>query len=232
MKTGVNFILIALLISGIAYAQNASHKIIGRWQYKGVENSKKQAVECPDMLVFNPDGNYQILNDCYSVTTQIPTIEQGNWIYDPKDKKITLKNRKFTTNVTFHDSSAELTLYIKGGTGKLLKICFNYGECIVEKYERIPDANKEDSYLGEGNSVKELQLTGKVTAIRLSYHFYNESDQLIVEDKNGLQLYKTEMTNTNSIQTVTIPLKGVSKLVFKITSGHPKSKWWFKVEPQ
>jgi hypothetical protein len=232
MKTGVNFILIALWISSIAYGQNASHKIIGRWQYKGVENSKKQAVECPDVLVFNPDGNYQILNDCYSINTQTPTIEQGKWIYDPKDKKIILKNRKFTTNVTFHDSSAELTLYIKEGTGKLLKICFNYGECIVEKYERLSDTNKEDSYIGEGNSVKELQLTSKATAIRLSYHFYNESDQLIVEDKNGLQLYKTEMTYTNSIQTVTIPLKGVSKLVFKITSEHPKSKWWFKVEPQ
>jgi len=230
MKTGINFILIILLMSNSACSQNASHKIIGSWLYKGTENNKKQVIECPDMLVFNTDGNYSILNDCYGDDIESPTVEQGKWTFDSKENKITLKDRKFSTNYNFHDSSPALAFYIRESTDKFLKICFNQNNCTVEKYEKTSSSNKMEDYSGTGSTTKELLLTGKVTAIKLSYEFYKEPDQLIVEDQNGKQLFKTEMTATNGVQTTTVPLNGVSKLIFKVNSEQPNSKWRFKVE--
>lgn len=232
MKTYVNFILMIFLVSNSACSQNSSYKVIGSWVYKGVSDSKKQVIECPDVLVFNKDGNYSILNECYGDDIENPSVEQGQWVFDSKENTITLKNRKFSTNYTFHDSSPVLTLYIKESTDKSLKICFNQGKCIAENYEKARDGNKIEDYSGTGNTVKELQLTGKVTSIKLSYEFYKEPDQLIIEDQNGKQLFKTEMTATNGMQSTTVPLNGVSKLVFKINSEQPNSKWRFKVELQ
>jgi hypothetical protein len=220
------------LVSNSACSQNSTNKVIGSWLYKGVSNNKKQVIECPDVLVFNKDGNYSILNECYGDDIENPLVEQGQWIFDSKEKTIKLKSRKFSTNYTFHDSSPILILYINESTDKSLKICFNNGKCIAENYEKTHDDNKVEDYRGIGGTVKELHLNGKVTSIKLSYEFYKEPDQLIVEDQNGKQLFKTGMTATHRMQSTTVPLNGVSKLFFKINSEQPNSKWRFKVELQ
>lgn len=131
-----------ILVSIGACSQNSSFKIIGSWVYNGVSDNTKQVIECPDVLVFNKDGNYSILNDCYGDDIENPLVEQGQWVLDSKQNVIKLKNRKFSTNYTFHNSSPVLTLFIKECTDKSLKICFNQGKCITENYEKTHDGNK------------------------------------------------------------------------------------------
>jgi len=213
-----------------ACSQNASNKIIGNWLYKGTENNMGQGMECPDLLVFNTDGNYSILNDCYGDDIKSPIVEQGKWVYDSKEKKITLKDRIYSTNYTFHHNTPVLTLYVKEGTAKLLKLCFNQGNCIAENYEKISDGSKVENYSGSGSTTKKLQLTGKETALKLSYEFYKEPDELIIYDQNGKELHRTSMRVTTKNETVTINLSGIIKLIFKIESKDMTSKWKFSVE--
>ena len=222
-------------MSNGACSQNLPHKIIGEWSMSLVQegDGKKYAMECPDVLSFEANGQYQIFNDCYGNDIENPIIERGKWIFDIKENKISLKDRKFSSSYTFHDSTPALTLYVKEITDKSMKLCFNNKDgCITENYEKKTSTNKSQNYTGTGTTTKELSLSGKETAIKLSYEFYKEPDQLIIEDQNGKQLYKTEMIATNEAQKTTVSLNGVVKLVFKIKSEQPNSKWRFKVELQ
>lgn len=148
MKTYMNFILMAFLVSNSACSQNASDKIIGRWEYKGMSDNRKQVIECPDVFVFNKDGNYSILNECYGNDIENPSVEQGQWIFDSNENKIILKSRKFSTNYIYHDSSSIMTLYIKENTNESLKICLNQEKCIAENYEKVHGSNKVENYNG------------------------------------------------------------------------------------
>jgi hypothetical protein len=93
-------------------------------------------------------------------------------------------------------------------------------------------SNEVKEYKGNGNSTKELLLTGKETSIKLDYEFYKEPDQLILEDQNGKQLFKTEVTTTNGVKTTSVRLNKVTKIVFKVKSKLPNSVWRFKIELQ
>ena len=143
MKKCLNFILTILFVAHGACFQTTSHKIIGRWLYKGTENNKTKALECPDMLIFNGDGSYLILNDCYGVNYDNPVVEQGKWTLNTKGNVIILKDRKFTTNYALHDTSQGMTMHLKECTGESLKICFYQGSCIAEEYEKLTKANKD-----------------------------------------------------------------------------------------
>ena len=233
MKAGINFILIILLMSSNACSQNYSNKLTGSWLYKGTEENKNQPIECPDVLEFNPDGNYSVLNDCYGNDIEKPNVEHGRWVIDSKENNIILKDRKFSSSYTFHDSSPELTLYLKEITDKSMKICFNNKSgCNTENYTKEIDNIKSQNYSGKGSMTNEQSLTGKESTIKLNYDFYGEPDQLIIENQNGRELFKTEKLATNGIKTTTVKINSVTKLVFKIKSEQPNSKWRFKVEVQ
>jgi len=66
--------------------------------------------------------------------------------------------------------------------------------------------------------------------LKLSYEFYKEPDQLILEDKSGKVLFNTDRIATSKRKTIEIPLKGVTKLVFKISNEQNNSKWKINVE--
>ena len=71
---------------------------------------------------------------------------------------------------------------------------------------------------------------GYETELKLSYDFYKEPDQLVITDRNGKELFNTEMVATNGRKTAEISLRGVTKLVLKVESSKPSSKWRIKVE--
>lgn len=91
-------------------------------------------------------------------------------------------------------------------------------------------ANIIKEFTGTGSKVEELPITGVATFLNLSYEFYKEADQLTVTDQDGKELFATEMTATNGRRTKEIPLRGVTKLVFKVTSSDVSSKWKVKAE--
>lgn len=137
MKISFNLVLVVFLFSNRTCSQSINENLIGHWLYVGTEETKKGEIECPDLLLLNKNGNYSILNDCYGGEVENPIVEQGKWKFDPKENKILLTNRKFFGNYIFHDSVPILQLYVKMSTGKLLNICFDREECIIENYENI-----------------------------------------------------------------------------------------------
>ncbi|MBN7816883.1 hypothetical protein [Algoriphagus pacificus] len=137
MKISFNLILLIFLFNNRTCSQNIKKDLIGHWLYIGTEEIKKEEIECPDLLVLNKNGNYSILNDCYGSEIENPIVEQGQWTFDSKENIILLTNRKFFGDYMFHDSIPILQLYVKVSTGKLLKICFDRKECVLEKYENI-----------------------------------------------------------------------------------------------
>lgn len=139
MKTSINLILVIFLFVNRTCSQSINKDLIGHWLYIGTEETKKQEIECPDLLVFNKNGNYCILNDCYGVEIENPIVEQGQWKFDFKENKILLTNRRFFGNYMLHDSGPILQLYVQVNTGKLLSICFDRKECKLENYENVLD---------------------------------------------------------------------------------------------
>lgn len=229
MKKSIKLILM-ILVSSSACSQDLSNIIAGRWLYKGI-NNRNLAIECPDVLIFGADGSYSVLNECYGEGIKIPLVEKGRWHFDSNQDKILLTDRKFFTNYVFHDSISLLVIHLKEVTDKAMKICFaDMSNCIPEIYEKVPDFSQVQEYTGNGTTTKELQLTGSPVLLKLSFEFYKEPDQLVIENQSGKELFKTLMTSTDEIKNTTISLSGETRLIFKIKSGRPNSMWRFKVE--
>jgi hypothetical protein len=70
---------------------------------------------------------------------------------------------------------------------------------------------------------KEIFLSGYETELNLSYDFFKNADQLLIEDNNGKEIFSTEMTATRGVRE--IPLRGKTKLVLKVTSSQEESRW-------
>jgi len=97
---------------------------------------------------------------------------------------------------------------------------------------RVENKTQGVSYKGTGSTTKELSLTGNETVLKLSYEFFKDPDQLVIEDQSGKELFKTERLATKGINSTSVKLSGVTKLIFKVKSEQPNSLWRFKVELQ
>ena len=93
--------------------------------------------------------------------------------------------------------------------------------------------DKSYSFTSCGNYEYELFLSFIIQKINLTYNFYKEPDQLIIEDQKGNIVFKTKMTSTSGEQVKEINLsnrRDIEKLIFKIKTKKTNSKWMFKIE--
>ena len=105
-------------------------------------------------------------------------------------------------------------------------------------FENIADSQKfilnkiieNNIYVGVGAKYFEKKLSGNEKTLKLSYNFFQESDNLIIENQNNIKLYETGMISTKFFKTVNINIASVQKLIFKIESKQSQSKWEFKIE--
>ncbi len=234
-------------------ANNPSDYIYGKWKYEKhlwsglgkytivqVDSIKKSTLRIEkDKIYFD---NIKFIDTCKFSSSTIKfskLLDKGNYEYDwfEDGTKLLLRTK---------DTGPLPTLYTKEQLSKINLIDFGCGYDLSILYLKQDTlilnylagvtifltkmSNDVQDYSGTGSTTKELPLTGKVTAVKLSYEFYKEPDQLIIEDQNGKQLFKTEMIATNGVQLTTVPLNGVRKLIFNVNSEQPNSKWRFKVE--
>jgi len=105
-------------------------------------------------------------------------------------------------------------------------------DCGGDYYVRVKVPYETKEYTGTGSDKKELVLSTQAYNLKLTYDFFKEPDKLAVYDQNGKELYHTDMTATNGKQVIVIPIVGVTKLTFKITSEVQSSQWSFKAETE
>lgn len=86
--------------------------------------------------------------------------------------------------------------------------------------------------MGYGSTIRQFPLTGKEISIDIFYEFFTDPDELSIYDQDGKELFRSGMTNTNKAMNKTINLKNVTKVVFKVNSKVPNSRWsfWFNTK--
>ncbi|MBL7919829.1 MAG: hypothetical protein JNJ40_05910 [Bacteroidia bacterium] len=136
MKIITYNILIVFALNFKCFSQDLSTKLVGAWEYIGTKHTKH--VECEDILIFNLDSTYLILNDCYAFDPIKPIVETGNWKADKKLSQISLINRKISKEYVYQNSKAKLlVLYVKKISDSMMEICFvNKTGCISEIYKK------------------------------------------------------------------------------------------------
>ena len=226
--------------------------MVGEWLLK-------TSYEAPDLIIFRSDNKYFVYNDMdfmgrpgntakYEIvfdnkaTTAL--TETGKWYYNPVDSGITLTDRNFIKEVSefnsYYGKKESLVFKVKKMSNEELTLCLtdkkNKCDTYIMNANFTGDPNKTfyqeqtEDYEGTGSQTKEISLSGYETELKLSYEFYKEANQLTITDKSGKELFATEMMSTNGTKTVEIPLRGVTKLVFKVKSSEPSSKWEITAE--
>ena len=249
----LKIILFLLLISNSACSQNSSEKIPGEWTLE-ISNDGDWY---PDVIIFRSDYKYLVFNDMDFVgmpgtSTEFDIImdnqtataltETGKWIYDKAGNQIILADRNFIKENSlfnkYYGKGEKLILKVKKITEKKVVLCYNGNQCdtYIRNYNPRGDPDLifyrelTKEFSGTGSQCKEILLSGYETELKLSYDFYENADQLIIEDKSGKELFSTKMTATNGRRTKELPLRGITKLVFKVTSSQESSKWKIKAE--
>ena len=136
MKIIIYNILIVFALNLKCFSQDLSSKLVGAWEYIGTKHTKH--IECADILIFNSDSTYLILNDCYAFDPIKPIVETGNWKRDQKLSQISLINRKISKEYIYQNSKAKLLiLYVKKFADPTMEICFvNKTGCTPEVYKK------------------------------------------------------------------------------------------------
>lgn len=253
----VNIFLIILAIAQSACSQISENKLLGSWVLSSNYESPDIIIFRSDHKYFvynansvnagslgltdNLKGNDILINDAYTSLTEI-----GMWDYNQSSKKLILKEREILdTNSDFsraYSVSSQLEFYVKRITEYEIEICYEkHNEKLCDKYDKnwsyTSDKKIKISYQeiikefsGTSNDKEEVYLSGYETELQLRYIFFKEADKLIIESEKGKELFSTEMESTNGERTKLINLNGVTKLVFKIESSQPSSKWKFRID--
>lgn len=129
-------LLVLFLISTSACAQDGEErgKLVGRWVNAGVDDD---AIECPDLLAFDSDGSYSILNDCYGIDPRNPVTESGKWVFNPSESQLQLNDRVFVANYSLRDPTEELRVRVEKLSGDALILTFGEKEAQSESYKKI-----------------------------------------------------------------------------------------------
>ena len=143
IKKNMNFLSLVLLLvmgSNDVSCQDITNLLQGRWILKQVE--LQEIYECPDVIVFNKNKSYQILNDCYSKDGRNPVIEKGVWEYNVERKIIVISDRKFYIDFSNHyvhrSKDNSLLIYVRELKNNILLLCFESEvDCKEEKYIKI-----------------------------------------------------------------------------------------------
>ncbi len=247
-------VCIAVAIS-TACCQAVEENLIGMWYLHTNYEFPDMIIFRPDhqYFVYNPNSvsteslglSENLKSDDICIDGAYTSMtEKGTWSYNKSTKVLTLRERNILEKATdFCDSygtSSELKFHVKQITKDKIKLCFDdQGILYCDEYERIwrtndgkeiPYREISKEYAGIGNQTEAVLLTGYETELKLTYEFYKNPGKLIVEDKNGKVLFSTEVAeiNKNSIQE--IPLRGVTKLFFKIANSEEACNWKVKVE--
>lgn len=248
MRLVFKIILFILLISNSACSQSEEKRLHGSWFLVC------DVCEFNDLIILRSDYKYFIYNPnsadigSFEQTGELKSndiridgaytamSEKGIWNYNPSTKELILKERNILDEWTdfseAYGRAKELTFYLKQLSEDEMELCFNKeGKQLCEKYERNNKYHEIiEAYSGSGSQTKEIVLSGYETELKLTYDFYKESDQLIIEDRSGKRLFSTDMIATNGRRIAEVPLRGATRLVFKVTSSASSSKWKIKVE--
>lgn len=195
------------------------------YSHNGVPSSK-------DSIFIYADGTYEFRH----LSNGKILKREGEWEHDSVRCMVRFKNFLFFSDeASFQKSQGGNWLSrvrVENGEIRLMyssedNIYYAKTELLKPKSEK---ANIVKEFSGTGSKTEELPITGVATVLNLSYEFYKEADQLTITDQNGRELFSTEMTATNGRMTKEIPLRGVTKLVFKVTSSDASSKWKIKAQ--
>lgn len=253
MKKLLKLILFITLISNSACSQNSSNVMHGKWTLEMSNDGDWY----PDIIIFKSDNKYLVYNDMdfvgmpnitteYDIITDIQTAtaltETGNWIYNSSANQIILSERNFIKEKSlfndYYGKGETLVFEVKNITDKKVILCSKGNKCdtYIKNYNPRDASNitfyreLKEEYTGTNNQTQEILLSGYETELNLSYEFFKESDELIIEDRSGKVLFSTEMVTTDEVQTVEIDLRGVTQLIFKINCSKPESKWKYSVD--
>ncbi len=214
---------------------------LGRYTLVQVDSIKKSILHIEkDKIYFD---KIKFIDTCKFSSSTIQTSklfdkknEEYYWFEEGDKRLLPLKHTGVLPSMYTKEQLSKIDLIDLGCVSELsilyLKqdtLILNYIAGVIFYMTKVPDVR---TYTGTRSSTKELSLSGKETTIKLSYEFYKEPDQLVIEDQTGKELFKTEKLATNAMKTATLQLNGTTKLIFKIKSDDPTSQWRFKIELQ
>src|SRR5688572_27769669 len=130
-------LLIFLKLFSLPFLEIEPKNLKGMWIYVGMDSKEETFVECPEVIFFGSNGRYEILNDCYGSDRFHSVIENGNWSFDPKLRKLSLFNRKFKTNYYMFGSKAKQTLIVEELSFEKFKFRMDKGNDKVEVFEKV-----------------------------------------------------------------------------------------------
>ena len=100
-------------LTGVLAACNVldpEERLIGMWEFTGPDG---EIGECPDLIAFHPDGDYEIWNDCYGEDPSNPLVETGSWRL-PSSTRLELGDRELLTAAESpwgEDAALEFTVF-------------------------------------------------------------------------------------------------------------------------
>ena len=127
------FVLFLISTSACTQGGEKSGKLVGRWMNTSVDGD---AIECPDLLVFDSDGRYSILNDCYGKDPRNPVTESGKWIFSSSASQLRLSDRVFVTNYSLWERTEELQVRVEKLSSNTLTLTFGE-EVQAENYKKL-----------------------------------------------------------------------------------------------
>lgn len=255
-----NILLSGLLLfpSSKNQAQNISNSteyIYGQWKYEKhlwsglgrytlaqVNSIKKSILHIErDKIFFD---KIKFIDTCNFSSSKITTSnlfdrknEEYTWFEEGDKRLLPIKYTGLLPSVYTKEQLSKINLIDLGCVSELsilyLKqdtLILNYVAGVIFFLTKVPD--KYYYYTGTGKTTKELSLNGNETTLKLSYEFFKDPDQLVIEDQSGKELFKTERLATKGINLTSVKLSGVTKLIFKVKSEQPNSLWRIKVELQ
>lgn len=213
-----------------------------------------------DLIIFRSDNVYLIYNELdyeglepekhqYNVCfddniTRTAIVETGKWSYNNSSQELILTNRNFIKEHSefnnLYGKGNKLTFFVKELADNKLNLCSVEKEnsCDIYINNANYSGNKDKVFYKEvskkisdtGNQVKEILLSGYETELRLTYEFSKGPDRLTIEDKNGRVLFSADTITASERKTAEIPLKGITRLVFRIDNKQVNSKWEIMAE--
>lgn len=237
IKKNLIAVFLVLLSANIIYSQtikNPLNYLFGRWKCVKLVYGKADRYTVQQgkqleasILIITP---HKI---SYEGANFIPTCTNVNWRIDRDRSEVYYLTWRFAIDtsivIPFNDGSNSECF---NNTALDLYKDTLYNDCGGDYYIRVKVPYETKEYTGTGSDKKEFILSAQAYNLKLTYDFFKEPDKLEVCDQNGKELYHTDMTATNGKQVIVIPIVGVTKLTFKITSEVQSSQWSFKAETE
>lgn len=140
MRSLFTFFLINL--SACAEEGDTGGNLVGRWMNTDINGD---AIECPDLLIFDSNGSYSIINDCYGIAPRNPVTESGKWIFSSSESLLRLSDRVFVTNYSLLEPTKELRIRVEKLSASTLILIFGEKATKSESYRKIREASESSS---------------------------------------------------------------------------------------